>query len=274
MGKPRPSLTLIMDIDEALKTEELRLEVDRCYAYIAPTLIRTHAAEETPSNTLRFLVKLGNHKYLNSADEGADELWNEIMERWFSNAFYKVGNNLKLFNRRQKEIGNPELAFDKMEIELENGALLVDMRLDSNSSINAEDAAMLGVVREALNAGALTGAKKILMPSEESYIAQYEAGKAAKEAADAEKAAQEEAERLAREAEAAQAEQAAEDAFMESPELTEDEEEISAEELQKSIEEQFSFDEALFAVDYTMWEVQFEDGSAKIYDSATKAFTA
>ena len=33
MAQPRPSLTLILDLDERLDSEDVRLEIDRCYSY-------------------------------------------------------------------------------------------------------------------------------------------------------------------------------------------------------------------------------------------------
>ncbi len=274
MGMPRPSLTLIMDIDESLKTEELRLEVNRCYSYVAPTVIHTHPSEEEPVNVLHFLVKMGNHKYLDSAEAGAEELWNEVVEKWLSNTFFKVGNNLKLFNRRQREVGNPELFFETMDVELENGALVVSYHLDSNSSINAEDSAMIGKLRAAMNAGTLAGAVRVVMPDPASYAAQFDAGVEAKAAAEEAKLAEAEAARQAAEEQAAAAAHAAEDAFMESPELTASEEEAQAEALQESIEEKYSFADPLFVIDYASWEVHFADGSTKVFDSAANEFRA
>ena len=38
MAQPRPSLTLILDLDERLDSEDVRLEIDRCYSYVGSTL--------------------------------------------------------------------------------------------------------------------------------------------------------------------------------------------------------------------------------------------
>ena len=45
MALPRPSLTLVLDIDERLDSEALRLEIGRCYAHVCQTLVRTHPAD-------------------------------------------------------------------------------------------------------------------------------------------------------------------------------------------------------------------------------------
>lgn len=44
MAQPRPSLTLILDLDERLDSEDVRLEIDRCYSYVGSTLVRAHPA--------------------------------------------------------------------------------------------------------------------------------------------------------------------------------------------------------------------------------------
>lgn len=44
MAQPRPSLTLILDIDERLDSEELRLEISRCYAHVGSVRPRTSRA--------------------------------------------------------------------------------------------------------------------------------------------------------------------------------------------------------------------------------------
>ena len=42
-----------MDIDERLYSEEVKLEVGRCYAYVCTTLVRTHPLARRPVNTAR-----------------------------------------------------------------------------------------------------------------------------------------------------------------------------------------------------------------------------
>ena len=74
MAQPRPSLTLIVDVDERIDSEELRLEIGRSYTYVGSALVRTHAAavDDAPvENTLRMLVKLGTRQYLNEGEEGS-----------------------------------------------------------------------------------------------------------------------------------------------------------------------------------------------------------
>ncbi len=278
MAQPRPSCTLILDIDERLYSEEVKLEVGRCYAYVCTTLVRTHPASEgDPVNTARILAKLGTRKYVHSADEGADELWGDVMERWLRNEFHKIGNNLVIYNRRQREIGGVELNFDWLEVELENGALTLAWRLDSTSFIDPERSALASQVRALLNDGTLgEGVVRVQMPSDASYaqqVAQAAEEKAAREAAEAEEAARKAEEaRLAAE----KAEQEAEAAFLESPGLVAEEEHESEgetyEEMRAEIEEKFAMPEADFALDYTAWTVVYADGAQRDFDSAVGTF--
>ena len=241
-------------------------------------MVLTHPASDgEPVNTARILAKLGTRKYVHSSDEGADELWSDVMERWLHNEFHKIGNNLVIYNRRQREIGGVELNFDWLEVELENGALTLAWRLDSTSFIDPERSALASQVRALLNGGALgEGVVRVQMPSDASYAqqaAQAAEEQAAREAAADEKAARKaEEERLAAE----KAEQEAEAAFLESPELVAEEEKETDgetyEEMRAEIEEKFAMPEADFAIDYAAWTVVYADGSQRDFDSVAGAF--
>ena len=202
-------MTLILDLDERVDSEDLRLEIGRSYAYVGSTLVRTHAAagEDAPvENTMRMLVKLGTRQYLAAGEEGSNELWNDVMRDWFRNQFRKLGNQALIYNKRQKEMEDgSELAFTWLEVDLQNGTLPVRLHMDDVSGI-AEDAAdMLSLVRDAYNEGKLGDAgsiARVSMPSDEDWAAQVEAGavafaerKAAEEAAAAEAEAAADAER-------------------------------------------------------------------------------
>ena len=178
MAQPRPSLTLILDLDERLDSEDVRLEIDRCYSYVGSTLVRTHpACDGEPQNIMRFLVKLGTRRYLRAEDEGADELWNDVMERWFYNELYKVSNNMLIYNRRQREVGNPQLVFDWIDVELQNGQLHALLHCDNVSGIRPETSELLTQLRAAYNEGALgEDVVRAYLPAPASYEEQKAAG--------------------------------------------------------------------------------------------------
>lgn len=236
MAKPHPSMALLLDLDERQVTHDLRLEIDRCYSYLGTPVVRTHASGEgEPENTLRMTVRVGAREYLDSSVEGADELWNDYIEHWLLNQVHAVENQMKIFNRRQREEGRPELVFTWLEVELQGGRLCVRLRLDSSCGIDPADSIWVSRVRTALNEGRL-GKDVIVvsLPSETSYQAQYEAGMAALAAR---KLAEEEAARAAEEARAAEiaaAEAEAEASFMASPTLVAEAEEAAAAEEEAS----------------------------------------
>ena len=285
MAQPRPSCTLILDIDEKLATETTRLEVKRCYSYVGTALVRTHPSSDdgTQTNVMRLLAKLGSRHYLRSSEAGADELWNSTIERWFYNQFHTVSNNMRIYNRRQREIGNTELRFDWIECDMENGALRVAMRLDSTCSVPPEKASILTQVRDALNAGTLgEDVVRIAMPSASSWEEQLEAGRAAAEARAAEEEAAAQAALAAEKEARAQAEAEAAEDFLESPELTQKAQQEAAEEQseqdaseQKPEEENDPFAEEVpdFAVDYRMWEVEYANGAVRVFDSEQNCFS-
>ena len=277
MPQPRPSCTLVLDIDERLYSEDVKLEVQRCYAYVCATLVRTHPATEgEPVNTARMLAKLGTRHYLHSADEGADELWSDVMERWIYNELHKIGNNMVIYNRRQREIGGIELPFEWLDVELENGALTVSVALDSNCSVPPEQANLITDVRRAVNDGALgENMVRVIAPTQASLDEQ----KAAAVAAKAHRIAQEQAEAAAKaEAEAAakaQAEAEAAQEFLESPAAANAEAEaLAAEEevARAALEEKYGIDDPDFAVDFTLWTVVRADGTQSTFDSSTGTF--
>ena len=236
MAQPRPSLTLILDLDERLDSEDVRLEIDRCYSYVGSTLVRTHpACDGEPQNIMRFLVKLGTHRYLRAEDEGADELWNDVMERWFYNELYKVSNNMLIYNRRQREVGNPQLVFDWIDVELQNGQLHALLHCDNVSGIRPETSELLTQLRAAYNEGALgEDVVRAYLPAPASYEEQKAAGLAA-----------------------------AEEAFLELPRLAND----AAEEEDEPALEPFALDEPDFEVDYRLWLIEYADGSTRTFDS-------
>lgn len=226
-----PSLLLILDVDERLDSKDLRLEVNRCFNFVGSTLVRTHeAAEGDPENIARVKIKYGNGKYLSSADEGADELWSGTIEHWLYSELYKIGNQIRIFNRRQNEESKQAIDFTWMEVDLENGRLSIMMRCDSNSVVDPKTSENISAVRKAYNEGALgEGVARVVMPAPEAYEEQRRIGLEAKAKREAEEAAKA-AEEAAKEAEKqAEAEAEAESKFMESPGLIAAKEEAEAE---------------------------------------------
>ena len=231
MAKPHPSMALLLDLDERLVDNDLRLEIDRCYSYLGTPVVRTHpAGEGAPENAIRMMVRVGAREYLDSTAEGADALWNDSIEHWLLNQVHAVENQMKIFNRRQREEGRDELFFTWLEVELAGGRLTVRLRLDSSCGIDPADSVWVTRVRAALNEGALgQNVVAVQLPSDASFEQQYVAGMAALAAR---KVAEEEEARAAEEAaaaEAAEAEAAAEAAFMASPALVAEAEEAAKE---------------------------------------------
>lgn len=271
MALPHPSLTLILDIDETLDTEQTRLEVGRCYTHVATALVRPHAAEAVPENTMRMLVKLGNRRYL-GRDESCEALWSNVMERWLFNQFHTVSNNMAIYNRRQSEIGASPLEFDWMEIELENGALAVRLHLDSVCQVKPEASEMVSRMRAAFVDGVLgQDVVRISAPSAASYKAQCEQDRIRK--------ADEKRQRALRESEREQAdlkareeaERRTQEEFLESPSLVERRYGKSGAPA-SDVDDAYALDESGFVVDYRMWTVEYGDGSVRDFDSDSMTF--
>lgn len=302
MSLLRPSLTLVLDIDERLASPETILEIKRCYPYVGTPVIRTHtpASQEAPfSNKARMMVGLGTRRYLHSTDEGADDLWNDVVERWIGNMLYKVSSTMRSFNTRQRKIGLPELAFERIDVELQGGELVASLHPDPQSFIDFDANALVSHMRALFNNGTLKNAVRVEIPSEESWQAQFqkehdnwitehpeaktgEQARASKEA-DANPSASSNASASTGQAGAHTGEKA-------DRELTR-EEWLEADKQAKSYEntavpptdsnelppiereeeapepEQFTFN-----VDYSLWSVLFADGTSQSFDTASNTF--
>lgn len=284
--KPYPSNTIIFYVDETLLTEEVRLAIKRSWTHIAEVLVRPRPPEEGDDvlNYQRVIVKFGTRHYLRSADDEADENWAERMEQHLRATMRKISSNNIAFNRQQRKTGAQELELAYMEFELEQGALVLEYHLDSNGALPLECADAATKVREALNSGKLDGAVRVRMPSEASFVAQYQAALEAKEqAAAAEEAAEDEdaATQAAQEAENVAAEQ-----FLESPELVAQAQQEAAEAAKQDSpfeiapltaeewEAAYGVPDADFALDYTRWDIVYEGGQVREFSSETMDFLA
>ena len=301
MALIRPNHTIIFDLDERLATAETKQEINRCYSFIGGVLVRTHApesdAEDAPfENTVRMIVSVGAQRYLRSSDEGADELWRDVVGPSIGNMLHKVGANMKAFNRRQRKIDLPPLDFGRFVVELQGGEFSVALSTRPTSEIGRDEAAQVELARELLNDGTLEGAVRVDAPSaaffnmqRDALLPAWEEEQAAKAAAEAEAAAEEELDE-----EEQHRKEIAEQLLADHERGTDrffDEEWLAADAERKSYEntavapvdtddlppayhepeapepELFDFD-----VDYRMWDVTFEDGSVRTFDSETREF--
>ncbi|AJC12664.1 hypothetical protein JI75_08410 [Berryella intestinalis] len=273
MPQPRPSLALVLDVDEEYATKETRLEVGRCYSYVGSTVVRSHKRAEgaRPLNRAELHVKLGNRRYLASDDEGADELWNDVIERWLFNQFGTIANNMRIYNRRQREIGGTELDFDYLDVVLENGGLVVQARLDSTSGIPAEVSAVVSQIRSALNAGALgPDVHRVTIPSEADYRRQVTEAQIRSE-----QDLGTETEGLPAQGEnpdPIEASEQIDEPFTESDDLVDTSEQDALAELEAQMEAKFALPDPDFEIDYRIWGVMLPDGTEKEFDSAALSF--
>lgn len=178
MALIRPSLTLVLDLDERLAQRETELELKRCFAYVGAPIVRKHApanSDDPLSNTALAMVKFGQRKYLHSSDEGADELWDSVVEHWIGNILHKVGSTMKAYNRRQRLIGLPEVIFDKFDFELQGGEFVVSLHPDLLGFVPEELNAAFSMARELLNDGTFKDAVRVRIPADESYEEQQAA---------------------------------------------------------------------------------------------------
>jgi hypothetical protein len=274
-----------LNIDERFMNRELKLALERSWAHVGDTIVRTHTSPQDadPYNFIQVLVKYGTRRYLLSADEDADANWTERMEKHLSNTFAKVGNNTKIYNRNQRKGGHDEVAYDHIDLELESGSLVLQFRLDSNSDLPVACAHIATRIRKFLNEGGWgENLRRVIIPSLESYQQQEAAFLERLPQREAERAAEEQSARQAAEEARIRAEREAEEQFLESPELAQEFEGEQDEEAREKVEvlpltaeeweAAYGFDDADFEIDYRVWELVYEDGSSRVFDSSKETF--
>ncbi len=278
MAMIRPNLTLVFDLDERTAQHETVLELKRAYAHITAPIIRTHAgnADEPASNTARLMVSMGTYTYWNSADEGADERWASIMEPWVKNVFRRVGNNMKAFNKRQREINLPEVHFDYATLEFAAGNFVIGVHPQATGYIDPDLCESVDTIRTLVNSGVFADASRVDVPALASYLEQHEAEWATWVIEHPEP-------------EVAEEEPVEEEPVEPEPEKTREQllqEDIEAKSYERTAvpptdsntlpkpfrEEEEEEDPFDFTVDYNLWQVFFADGSSKLFNAAAQVF--
>ncbi len=176
MALLRPSMTLVFDLDARLSSKDTVQEIKRCYSYVGVPVIRSHEPQSSDvplENKARMIVSLGTRKYLRSAQEGADELWDTVVNRWIGNMLHKVGSTMRAFNTRQRKIDLPEVIFDRIDIELQGGEFTVALHTDPQSFIDFDARTLVDQARDLFNDGTFGNATRVLIPSDEDYEAQH-----------------------------------------------------------------------------------------------------
>ena len=278
--KAKPTLRLMMDLDESVYTEEIERSIKRTYSYVAPTFVSSHPCEEgkTPENRIKFVITY-YQPYWDKNDAAQEENWQMIIPQWIHNMFYKNSQTMMNYNKNAASDGFPSLEFDWLEFDFVNHCNIA-VHLPISCEIPEVAYDFINNARDYIARGYF-GEKPVTaisIPAPESYEEQK------KEAAEAIIEEFEEQERLAAEAAAAEAEAAAlaaaeageenlEADDAEAIEELEDEqttEEVDdaeeAEEPEEPEEPEIDEKELLssrpdFEIDYSCWQVTYEDGS-------------
>lgn len=150
----RPTLLLKMNLDESLYSEEAAAEIKRSYAYVSPTMVDHHVTgDHGVENIMEFLVKI-RQPYWSSADQGADDLWNDVMLKWFGNMFEKISTTARSYNEKREEKNEPVLDFTWIDIVLGQEST-VSILLNEDSSVPSDAPKILDLIRGMVNQGIL-----------------------------------------------------------------------------------------------------------------------
>lgn len=288
MALIRPSLTLVLDLDTRAAGKSTVLEINRSYAHITTPVVRTHEPEHEDApvrNVARMIVNLGTSPYFDASAEGAEANWRDIVEPWIGNMLRKIGNNMKVFNDRQRKIGLPEVNFDTLDIEMAGSTFTVKLHPEPAGAVDPACRAIADAARTLVADGTFAGAVAVEAPTAASFAEQREAAwgawvaehpEALAEAEGGEEAEGEEA--PAGTEEAAPAEPKTREQLLEEDRIAKSYENTAvaptdSEAIPRPAREEVTEpDPFTFPVDYTLWTVTFADGHTSTYDSAAGAF--
>lgn len=200
----RPTARLAFDIDPDVYSEELVIELKRCFLNVAPVQIRQlpalqdgaadtkecsdeagpasdgadsedgetvgrEADEEptahfVPARSELELIVVLNYPYWDASVEGADANWGDILIPWLEKKLYKLNATVQGYNRTRGN-GPCSLAYGRLVVSL--GGVLCAFKLPSSMEFPAEIPALLDKCRSFANDGVLAGVElgRIDVPS-------------------------------------------------------------------------------------------------------------
>lgn len=286
MPQPRPSLALALHIPESLASQETCLEIKRCYTYVGSTVVRTlpsraplseHATDissDLDKPFIQFMVKFGTRTYLNYPDHDQADLWTDIIERWLYNQLHTVGNQMLIYNRRQRDIQGTELIFNYLDVVLEEGALTIRLKLDSNSWIDPTATTTITAIRNHYAQGNL-GSNPICVcaPAPFSYdqqLAQYKLNRSQDALSTQAQTCHDED--VQKEQVSIFVEQPCEEEDLSSNPESNPNPKASNKQGLVSPEDAFALPSSPFSIDRSLWLINFQDGSTRIFDSQIAQF--
>lgn len=252
----RPSLVLNMDIDERQYSEDVIAEIKRSYSYVAPSVIaeKPTNADIPVENVIRLAVRM--HKpYWDTSDEAACEQWDSIMPKWLTNMFSKVSATVTAANAVRAKAGDDPLPYAWMEVEFGKN-VTVAQATNSDSSFPEDALSVVEQVRNLMNAGVFgEDVARVSVPAHVLWEEQCMQASEALSEADADN----------------EVSDLADDAAVENDDLLASEEAENIQELEETVPA-LPFAPS-FEVDRRVWGIEYADGTTRLFDTETNAFT-
>lgn len=287
----RPSLVLNMDIDERQYSDDVVAEIKRSYSYVAPSVIAEKPINtDAPiENVIRLAVRM-HRPYWDTNDAAACEQWDAIMPKWLTNMFSKVSATVKAANGVRAKADDDPLPYAWMEVEFGKD-ITVAQATNSDSSFPEDALSVVEQVRNLMGAGALgEDVVRVSVPAHALWAAQRAEAVAAAAEADVQ-AKQDESAGAAEEGAAEVAGEtavggvgdgASETEQFEGAEGVEGVEVVESAETAETAESAEGAEEAAsgllpfapaFEVDRSLWGIEYVDGTTRLFDAETGAFT-
>ena len=242
--------------------------VRQSYEPLAPVKVQTHEGRTRfAENTIVVVV------------EGSQEGGDAAFEPWLAERFDELNKAIAHAHRMAREAGQAGYEWSWVKV-VADGGVFVNVKTDASSQLPDDAAAMVCKARSDASKGAFgPGAKCVFIPSRESYTEQLEAAIAAEQSRDSVQAS---ADNAINERAHVQATQALDNGSVISQELydlaladgearkldalADDLAALAGDEVRERVAPVVP---PAFDVDYAFWEVFYQDGSGRVFDSAS-----
>lgn len=147
----RPTARLNFGISAKDYSDELIVDLKRCFLNVAPLQIEKRAESDDPAETdgILGLVVVLNYPYWMEEDERVDSDWNDVLVPWLKKKLYKLNATVQGY----RKTGHVDVTFGRLEIHL--GGHVVSVLLPMGMEFPDEALEAVKLLREYVKAGTL-----------------------------------------------------------------------------------------------------------------------
>lgn len=158
----RPSASLEVEVQQGTTVDDAAPALRRAFSYAGPTRV---VASERDATTVRLTVR-STRPYWSGAQDAqeADAAWSDVVRPWLVDKLGKLASVTGGYRRFAQEHGDPDLAFDAIDVALDGAELHIP--LTEGAGLPADLAHQLDEARALCTAGLPQGENRITLPLE------------------------------------------------------------------------------------------------------------